>query len=95
MGKPHVVPLSDAALSVLARVKRFRDPANDVVFPGAVKGTVLADSTLRYLIHDMGYKGLATTHGFRATFKTWAEEVMSFDTLVARVTRTEGTVFSA
>lgn len=77
MGRPHVVPLSNAALAVLVQMRRYRDPTTDYVFPGAVKGTVIADSTLRYLIADMGYKELATTHGFRATFKTWAEDETS------------------
>src|SRR6478736_6598734 len=79
MGRPHVVPLSDAALRVLARVKRFRDPNTNYVFPGAVKGTVISDATLRYLIADLGYKGLATTHGFRATFRTWASDTTTYE----------------
>jgi integrase len=79
MGRPHVVPLSDAALRVLARVKRFRDPKTNYVFPGAVKGTVISDATLRYLIADLGYKGLATTHGFRATFRTWASDTTTYE----------------
>jgi integrase len=82
MGRPHVVPLSDAAMTVLAQMQRHRDPATDYVFPGAKRGTVLSDATLRYLIAAMGYQGIATTHGMRSTFKTWAEEVGSFDTLV-------------
>ena len=67
--------------AVLAQMRRYRDPNTDYVFPGA-SGTVIADSTLRYLIHDMGYKELATTHGFRATFKTWAEDDVDLRPLV-------------
>ncbi len=52
---------------------------DDYVFPGAVRGTVIADSTLRYLLGDMGYAGLATTHGMRATFNTWALETTGYD----------------
>jgi integrase len=81
-GAELIVPLSDAAMAVLAQMQRHRDSVTDIVFPGAVRGTVISDATLRYLIADMGYKGTATTHGFRATFKTWAEEVGGFDTLV-------------
>jgi hypothetical protein len=40
---------------------------------------VISDATLRYLISDMGYKGLATTHGMRATFRTWASETTSYE----------------
>ena len=60
-------------------VKRFRDPKTHYVFPGAVKGTVISDATLRYLIADLGYKGLATTHGFRATFRTWASDTTTYE----------------
>jgi len=55
MGRPHVVPLSDAALALLGEMRRYRDPNTDYVFPGAKRGSVISDSTLRYLIKDMGY----------------------------------------
>jgi integrase len=70
-GAELIVPLSDAAMAVLAQMQRHRDSVTDIVFPGAKRGTVIADSTLRYLLADLGYKGIATTHGFRACFKTW------------------------
>jgi integrase len=79
MGRPHVVPLSNAALAVLDEMRRYRDPSTDYVFPGATRGSVIADSTLRYLLRDAGYGGLATTHGMRATFKTWASETTTFE----------------
>ena len=78
MGRPHVVPLSDAALRVLGRVKRFRDPLTDSCFLAPCRHRDLR-ATLRYLIADMGYKGLATTHGFRATFKTWAWDTTAYE----------------
>ena len=53
-------------------MQRFRDPSTDFVFPGSKRGTVISDATLRYLLQDMGFAGIATTHGFRATFRTWA-----------------------
>ena len=31
------------------------------------------------LLQDMGFAGVATTHGFRATFRTWASETTAFD----------------
>ena len=79
MGRPHSVPLSEAAMRVLGEMQKFRDPNTDYVFPGATRGTVIYDSTLRYLIADMGYKGLMTTHGCRATFRTWASETTAFE----------------
>ncbi len=44
-GKAHMVPLSDAALAVLAKAKAFRLPDADVVFPGAA-GKPVSDMTL-------------------------------------------------
>ena len=32
-----------------------------------------------YLLQDMGYAGIATTHGMRATFRTWASETTDYD----------------
>ena len=61
-------------MTLLAAMQRFRDPTTDFVFPGAKRGTVISDATLRYLLQDMGYAGIATTHGMRATFRTWASE---------------------
>ena len=79
MGKPHVVPLSDQAILLLAGMRRFPDPSTDYVFPGSKRGTVISDATLRYLLQDMGYAGIATTHGMRATFRTWASETTGYD----------------
>ena len=49
------------------------------MFPGAKRGTVINAATLRVLLQDMGFAGVATTHGFRATFRTWASETTAFD----------------
>jgi integrase len=78
-GKPHVVPLSAQAMTLLGEMRRLRDPSSDFVFPGSKRGTVISDATLRYLLQDMGYAGIATTHGMRATFRTWASETTGYD----------------
>ena len=54
MGQPHVVPLSDAAMLLLAQMRRLRDPKTDFVFPGSRRGTVINASTLRYLLQKYG-----------------------------------------
>jgi integrase len=79
MSRPHVVPLSVPAMKVLEQMRRYRDPKSDVVFPGAKRGTVLSDATLRHMLKKMGMAGIATTHGFRSALKTWASEETSFD----------------
>lgn len=79
MGRPHVVPLNNQAMMLLGEMQAARDPTTDFVFPGAKRGTVINAATLRVLLQDMGLAGVATTHGFRATFRTWASETTAFD----------------
>ncbi len=81
MGRPHVVPLSDAAMAVLGQMQRYRDPATDCRVPG--RGARHRDLRRHAALSDpdMGYK--ARDHArVQSTFKTWAEEVRNFDTLV-------------
>lgn len=69
MDRDHVVPLTDAALSVLERMPRD----NDLIFP-APRGGVLSDMSMLAVIKRMGYKERTTIHGWRSTFKDWATE---------------------
>lgn len=68
-GNVHMVPLSDAALGVLAKAKAFRLPDTDVVFPG-VAGRAMSDMTLLKVLRDMSEP--FHVHGFRSTFTDWA-----------------------
>lgn len=68
-GKAHMVPLSDAALAVLAKASAFRLPDTDVVFPGTA-GKPMSDMTLLKVLRDM--KEPFHVHGFRSTFTDWA-----------------------
>ncbi|NWA11955.1 tyrosine-type recombinase/integrase [Pseudomonas gingeri] len=72
--KEHRVPLSEEAIQVLRDVgTRGR---SDLVFPGPRTTEMLADNALRRLVRRLG--GKCTPHGFRATFRTWAEEKTQF-----------------
>lgn len=75
----HKVPLSDRCLEILKLAKQFNDSA--IVFPGRSAVEPLSNMTFLMALRRMGYDGL-TAHGFRATFKTWAEEKTKFDSLV-------------
>lgn len=68
-GKSHAVPLSDAALSVLARAAAFRLPDSDIVFPGAAEKP-MSDMTLLKVLRDMNEP--FHVHGFRSAFTDWA-----------------------
>ena len=71
-GVQHVVPLTGAALQVLDAVAAIHD-GSDLVFPSPARpGQPLSDNTLSKLLRDLGID--AVPHGFRAAFRTWAEE---------------------
>jgi integrase len=72
-GRPHIVPMAQRALDLLDEMKPLRDLAGGFVFPGIKLGHPLSDMTLTALLRSMGYETI-TCHGFRASFKTWAEE---------------------
>lgn len=65
-GREHQVPLSAAALSVLAQVTEGKP--TDLVFPSPTGG-MLSDMTLTAVMRRMEVP--ATVHGFRSTFRDW------------------------
>lgn len=67
----HSVPLSSRALEILSTARTITN--GDLVFPSA-SGSSLSDMTFTELLRDMGYRGKATAHGFRSSFKVWAAE---------------------
>ena len=74
MRDPHTVPLSRQALEVLASIRPISG-ADALVFPSPFyPGKPLSENTLNSALARMGYKGIATAHGFRALFSTVANE---------------------
>jgi integrase len=80
-GKPHVVPLSPAALHVFERAKALRIEASDLVFHGSKRGKPLSDMTLLKVLRDL--KEPFTVHGFRSAFRDWVAEQTNFPGEVA------------
>jgi integrase len=72
-GEPHRVPLSDAALAVLEKVRGLDD---GLVFPGMRRGSALSDMSLTAVLKRLNVP--VTVHGFRSTFRDWAEERTAF-----------------
>jgi integrase len=70
--REHRVPLSPAAIKLLAGLPRV----GEYVFVGRGDGPPNRTALLLMLQH-MGHTGL-TAHGFRASFKTWAEEATQY-----------------
>ena len=67
--KAHIVPLSDAALAVIAKAAALRQAETDQVFPG-INGGAMSDMTLLKVLRDMGEP--YHVHGFRSAFTDWA-----------------------
>jgi integrase len=81
------VPLSARALEIAREMERIK--VSDYVFPGQAPGKPFSNMALLVLLKrmnaavtekwvDAADKRPITAHGFRATFRTWAEEVTGF-----------------
>ena len=74
-GKPHRVPLSSRALTVLCEMRVIRQ--NEFIFPGGKPGRPLSQTALLMLLRRMRYAHV-TSHGFRSSFRDWAADCTSF-----------------
>jgi integrase len=89
-GVEHVVPLSDAALEILARLG---EPRGNIFRNG--NGKPLSNMAMLALMKGMGVD--ATPHGMRAAFNTWAKNQTNFapETRNAALAHTEEKLESA
>ncbi len=78
--KAHRVPLSARALEILSEAEDLND-GSGIVFPGTNHGRPLSDMTLSKLVKELGFN--ADVHGFRTSFRTWAQEQTNFPREVA------------
>ncbi|HHL22679.1 MAG TPA: site-specific integrase [Aliiroseovarius sp.] len=69
-GREHRVPLSDAALEVVDEMRGL-DP--EFIFPGLKRGKGLSNMAMANLLRRLGRSDV-TVHGFRSSFRDWAEE---------------------
>ena len=74
MKAEHTVPLSRQALAVLDAVRPISGRGALVLPSPFYPGKPLSDGTLNSALARMGYKGIATAHGFRTLFSTCANE---------------------
>jgi len=78
MRRPHMVPLSKQAIAVLGRAATLWG-ADGLVFPSVRDDNKpMSDNAMSKALRDMGYKGKATPHGFRASFSSMAYERSGF-----------------
>ncbi|WP_320409089.1 site-specific integrase [Candidatus Thiodiazotropha endoloripes] len=86
--REHRVPLSDAALNILAALTRLE--GNPYLFPGSRHGRPLSNMALLQLMRGIGYgvngnRGDYVPHGFRSSFRDWSGEISSFPRDVAEM----------
>jgi integrase len=84
--RPHVIPLSDAAVDAFRRALALRTGDETLCFPGIARTRAtaaqpagakpLSDASLKAVLVRMGRTALP--HGFRSTFKDWASEVARY-----------------
>jgi integrase len=79
--KPHTVPLAPPASQVIRGLCEQED--NPHLFAGRDPGTHLAANTLTETLRRAGCD--ATIHGFRSSFRDWAEECSTFPSIVAEL----------
>lgn len=91
--RPHVVPLSDAALALLDGLERREGVA--LVFPsprdselsnaavGKIMRAVHDKDDIGFVDRDSGER--AVPHGLRSSFKTWAKDIGEFDNHLSEI----------
>ena len=81
--REHRVPLSDAALAVLAKAAALKQRIggrvgkSNIIFCHDVSGGKLSNGAMLALLKRLGRDDV-TVHGFRSTFRDWAEENTAF-----------------
>lgn len=78
--RDHRIPLSRRAIEILKEAKRLSGESV-YVFPGTKQGKTLSDMTLSKLVKELGFE--ADVHGFRTSFRTWAQERTNYPREVA------------
>ena len=74
MRAEHVVPLSEQAIEILNELKLITGK-HELVFPSRQTWKkAMSENTMLFAMYRMGYHGIATVHGFRATASTILNE---------------------
>ena len=81
-GKPHRVPLSEAALTILHEMMALKRRPDGLIFPGGKPGSPLSDVSLSKALAVAG-GGDATVHGMRSTFRDWCAEATAYPREIA------------
>ncbi|QDD90001.1 tyrosine-type recombinase/integrase [Pseudomonas oryzihabitans] len=74
MRKRFVIPLPRQAIEML---EILNNNHSIYLFPGQGKSGVMHSNAIRNLLHKLGYEDI-TRHGFRSTFRDWANECTNY-----------------
>lgn len=80
--RAHRVPLSETAIEILTEARGLGD-GSGLVFAGTKAEKPLSDMTLSKLLKELGID--AVPHGFRTSFKVWAQERTNFSREVSEM----------
>lgn len=79
-GLPHIVPLSRQAAEIIRRRIAMLAPGQTLLFRvPRTRNEVISENRMLDELYRLGYKGVATMHGFRSTFSTLANEAQIKD----------------
>ena len=70
--KEHKIPLSNEAISIIKFMRQKHN--HEYVFTNLVTGKHISNGAMLHLLKSKFRNLRITTHGFRSTFRTWAEE---------------------
>jgi len=82
-GRAHRVPLSAAALAILADMQVARRDGAELVFEGGKKDQPLSDVAVSKTLRAAAGRRDVTVHGCRSSFRDWCDEVASVPSEVA------------
>jgi integrase len=77
-GGEMVTPLPRQAVAILSELHTITGPDDYVLPSSRGKGRPMSSNTLNAALHQMGYRGLMTAHGFRAAARTILVERLDF-----------------
>lgn len=72
MRKEHIIALNSQALKILEEQKKIK--VNDYVFAGSAKNGCNSENITCNINKRLGFKGIQSAHGFRAMFRSLANE---------------------
>jgi len=87
MKRAHRVPLGIRGMEILSQAKMF-DFGYDLIFPNPNSGKPLSDMTLSKLVKELGFD--VDVHGFRTSFRTWAQEQTDYPREIAEMALAHG-----